>query len=452
MSRFYFSIDFMFLASSAQAVPRSKMLNLSDIYDGMSSAGETSSDEESTISTNRLILPSNVDPDDDVFEFGGIDICNDADSKLVDWSYNVFIPACKTLLYHCSDGGGSELSSEQILADLRSLSNTINYFCSEQQRLSGQLKFNVRGISSSLSTDRFHRLKDSKHKSKNSESPLVNGNTASMSSDSTSVSSGFEDSQYDRSYAVKILRSVSQSLIAPLLRDSEAGFTDDLYKSIVQAIQKIAWKVEACLSFNDPTKDFSIYSKIFSKEQGSTVMGMMIRALPPEEPKLLGHSSRSGSISVYKPKDEALLDADSSRVIRRTPSGRARPSGVVFDSTERRSGSPPETSRCLSGEYDKLINADAEFPTSPLGDLPQGRQRIATYASPQRVADLDKREFTESTSSRYVCCVCVCVSFMERCISPSLLNSLIAEQGLLQRGRIPLQLKFPSPPSPSLPS
>lgn len=420
-----FSIDNQYcclpsLSASSQVVPhmpRSKTLDSTDLYEDSS---PESSDEESTLGTSHMILPSaSIDPDDEVFEFGDIDICNEADTKLVDWAYNVFVPACKTLLYHCADGDSSELSSGQIIADLRSLSNTINYFCTEQQRLSGQLRFNVRGISSSLSTDRFQKLRNSK----NFDQRLVNGNTASMSSDSASASSsGFEDSHYDRSYAVKILRSVSQSLIAPLLRDSESGFTPDLYKSIVQAIQKIAWKVEACLSFNDPTKDFNIYSQIYNEENESIIRGMMIQALPPEEPKLqssVGRSSRSGSLSVWKSqsntKDEALLEVeDNSRVIRRTPSGRVRPSGGVFDSTGDTNGvkSPERVlARCVSGEYDSLLDARVESPTSPEDELPEGRRRIATYASPQRVSkkwegsDLQthkEAEFTESTASRQV--------------------------------------------------
>ncbi len=335
-----------------------------------------------------------MDPDDEVF-LGDIDICNEADTKLVDWSFNVFIPACRTLLYHCADGDESELASGQVLADLRSLSNTVYYFCTEQQRLSGQLRFNVRGISSSLSTDRFTKIRD---KAKNLEPLLSNGNTASMSSDSAS-SSGFEsqDSQYDRSYAVKILRSVSQSLIAPLLQDSEeGGFTSDLYKSIVQAIQKIAWKVEACLSFNDPSKEFNIYSEIFDDEQKSRLSVMMIRALPPEEPKLknsAGCSSRSGSLSAVSKnaaKEEGYLEMEKepARIIRRTPSGRARPGGMVMDSNSLSLDKQDsldkldENRNSSSLEYENGHRFDVRL---RLEEPPDRRlRRINTIASPDR--------------------------------------------------------------------
>ena len=288
-------------------------------------ASEGSGDEDSGSTAPSFLPHDGTGHDDDVFRpdfCGGLDVCYEADTKLVDWSYNVFVPACRTLLYHCRDGGTTELSSSQILVDLRSLSNTISFFCTEQQRLSGQLRGgggsgggggNGRvghGISASISTDRISRIRDLAKMSnvqRTDDAIGVGGGTgcsktASMSSDSAS-SSGFEsqDGSYDRSYSVKILRSVSQSLIAPLIQEYESGFTPELYKSIVQAIQKIAWKVEACLAINDPSKVAEVYSQIFDSEQQENLVEKMINALPPEEPKLVtadpGRTSRSGSMS-----------------------------------------------------------------------------------------------------------------------------------------------------------
>ena len=346
------------------------------LYDDDSS--EMSSDDESEV-TVPMMLP-HVDPDDDVFrEFGDIDICNEADTKLVDWSYNVFIPACRTLLLHCSESYNMEETPDQILADLRNLSNTISYFCSEQQRLSGQLRLNVKGISSSLSTDRFCKIKD---KAKNLTICQADSKT-SISSDSASSSGFGQDLQYDLSYAVKILRSVSQSLIAPLLHDFENGFTPDLYKSIVQAIQKIAWKVEACLSFNDPNNDFNIYAKIFDDEQKLRVTDMMIRALPPEEPKLkISASCKSESMSISSieksNKEDSLEANDVSRVVRRTPSGKVRPSGIIFDSDTL----SPGIEETLEGGAAKLNHVESDIHHDK--NWESCRPRMATIASPQR--------------------------------------------------------------------
>lgn len=89
----------------------------------------------------------------------------------------------------------------------------------------------------------------------------------------------------ETSVAMKVLRSVSSSLIPPLLSEANNGFSKDLYRKIVVAIQKISWKVEACLSYSIPDKEFSIHQEIFDDSQILKV-GFMMIALPPEEPKL----------------------------------------------------------------------------------------------------------------------------------------------------------------------
>ena len=273
-----------------------------DDYDYYLSGSEMSFGDGSSSAVPGL--SSRGSHDDDVFreEFGNLD--HEADSKLVDWSFNVFVPACHTLLHHCAMSGNTELAVSQVLVDMRSLSNTINFFCSEQQRLDGQHRHGIRSsITTSVSTDRITRIRDlsktmDQRCDRNSQyNPLSLSNSKS--------GSGFEsqEGRCDRSYAVKILRSVSQSLIAPLLYEYEDGSTPDLYKSIVQAVQKIAWKVEACLSFNEPSGDNNIYGMIFDKELEESLKEMMIRGLPPEEPKLkitAGCSSRSSSMSTSK--------------------------------------------------------------------------------------------------------------------------------------------------------
>ncbi len=394
-------------------------------YDGGSS-DTMSSDEESVVPSSEIGIPS-IDPDDEVFrEFGDIDLYNEADSKLVDWSFNIFVPACRTLLYHCADHDETMESSNQIFADLRSITNTISYFCSEQQRLSGQLRFNTRGISSSLSTDRFNRIKDKAKKlsiQRHTNHPHDNDDsrTNPSSSSDSATSSGFDnqDFQYDRSFAVKILRSVSRSLIAPLLHESESGFTPDLYKSIVQAIQKISWKVEACLSFNDPSSDFNIYIKIFDEEQKLSLSNLMMQALPPEEPKLktsAGRTSRSGSMSVASaaPVEVVVVGehqesndiegggggggngggsgGDMNHIIRRTPSGRARPGGMMINSSfleqsecadasdEDGRGGRGGGERGGADRISSSFESDARFEVSPDSNRP----RLKTFATPER--------------------------------------------------------------------
>ena len=312
------------------------------------SSSDNSSDMESVSVSQRNGFHSSRDSgehDDDVFHEVEIDMCTEADSKLVDWAYNVFVPACRTLLHHCAEEK-TELSVIQ--SHLRNLSNSIGYFCTEQQKMSNLLSLN-RGITMSISTDRFARfstlaVRGSSTNSNNNNGPSFSTKLSSSSTLST-ASSGFESQvcQADRSYAVKVLRSVSQLLIAPLLQQAETGFTQELYKAIVTVVQKISWKVEACLSFNNSGTEFEIHTEIFDEEQILKVREMMMKALPPEEPKLksaaLGSRSNSMSGKSLQKMSEAVPPAMTVETPegyvpvtgRRMPSLKRRPSGQVFD-------------------------------------------------------------------------------------------------------------------------
>ena len=287
---------------------------------------DMSSDEENYLGGNKGL-------DDEVFNDAGYSKMFDTDLKLIEWADKEFVPSCQALLQYCSEGCEK---SEQIKTQLKDLSNRIIYFSSEQQRLSVQLRsLNLRsGITASLSTDQFNRFSTMTDKSSQSH---TNQPTSPDSSGSPSVS-GREsgESQYDhRSYAVKVLRSVSKELIEPLLRDAaDFAFAAELYQAIVQAIQKIAWKVEACLSFNDPTKHFLIYHNIFTTSVTERVQSMMIRASPStNHTRQSNNASSSISEESSSPqRSNSIETIDPQRVIKRTPSGRIRPAGTVFNS------------------------------------------------------------------------------------------------------------------------
>ena len=259
-------------------------------------------------------IPS-LEQEDDIFIDGETpDVQEQAESKLINWAYNDFVPACHQLLSQCSDSQtrSAQIKSANIQSDLRSLSNTITFFCSEQQQRLSQV-FQVRpdtgrGISQSTSTQTFPRPV------KNRASGMA-GETAG-----------------DRSYAVKVLRSASQSLIAPLLVEASQreGFTATLHQAIIKALQKIAWKVEACLSFSNPNHSVEIHAKIFDAQHTEKVREMMIQALPPAEPKLQTAPFSKLSTKKRKSSEPAIATEGSYKVpMRRGQSLKERPEGVI---------------------------------------------------------------------------------------------------------------------------
>ena len=230
------------------------------------SSDESSSDGAGDGERIERIIPSpSLETEDDIFIDGELtDMQEEANTKLTNWAYNDFVPACRQLLSQCCEDTKSALvKSANIQAGLRGLSNAITFFCTEQQQRLSQV-FQLRPIrgnnqpSASLLTF-----------------PRPAKNLVSESSD-------------DRSYAVKVLRSASQSLISPLLVEAsqKEGFTPSLHQSIVKALQKIAWKVEACISFSNPSHSVEIHAKIFDDQPIKDVKELMIQVLPPAEPKL----------------------------------------------------------------------------------------------------------------------------------------------------------------------
>ena len=247
--------------------------------DSCSSSEDTSSEEtnDEVSHARHQLFKSNdssvLEHEDDIFNDGEApDTQEEADTKLINWATNDFVPACHQLLIQCSDSKtmSAQVKSANVQADLRSLSNAITFFCSEQQQRLSQMfhlkSANLRGISQSVSTQTFPRPK--------SVLTVLSGESG--------------ESNGDRSYAVKVLRSASHSLIAPLLfaATQREGFIPSLHQAIIKALQKIAWKVEACLSFTDPNNTANIHAMIFNAEHIVGVREIMIQALPPARPQL----------------------------------------------------------------------------------------------------------------------------------------------------------------------
>ena len=116
------------------------------------------------------------------------------------------------------------------------------------------------------------------------------------------------DSQSQTSVSVKVLRSISSSLLPPLLDGAYGEFTPDLFHDIVVAIQKISWKVEACLSFCSTVDTCMVHDEVFYDAILTGEMKDMMIASPPEEMKIQNSPAHLAVVSLKE--DQILLDAD----------------------------------------------------------------------------------------------------------------------------------------------
>lgn len=98
--------------------------------------------EQLGLSPNRALLDPRLSPMvsrhfdaelvDDVFELEKEkdQFEEEEKKKLQDWAKNVYVPACRSLLEHCSI---DTVSTKQVQTYLRLLANTITFFCNEHQ-------------------------------------------------------------------------------------------------------------------------------------------------------------------------------------------------------------------------------------------------------------------------------------------------------------------------------
>lgn len=263
----------------ATSEPFSSRSLVVDVSPFMNRRGEVGGIHKS-LGASAIVVPVNTNREEvhGVFQDERARVKNEEEieRKLVDWAVNVYVPACKSLLQHCA---AKKVVPSKVQADLRNLANTVTYFCNEHQERSN---FSHRGLSPSKS---FGEIPDAVAHAEPSQHLL-----------SPTRPRRPDHSESDSSVAVKVIRSVSSSLLHPLLGEAARGFSSELYKDIVSAIQKISWKVEACLTSVD--ENFSIHKEIFDPHQ-TLIVGTMMTALPPEEPKI--HSSpahviRKGSL------------------------------------------------------------------------------------------------------------------------------------------------------------
>ena len=101
---------------------------------------------------NDVFLPSplmrhkpDIIVDDDVFSEKNERRDDKENENLVDWAFNMYVPACKRLLESCNT---NPVDFQQIQVYLRLLTNTITFFCNEHQQLQNQ---HSRGLSPSKS-------------------------------------------------------------------------------------------------------------------------------------------------------------------------------------------------------------------------------------------------------------------------------------------------------------
>ena len=167
--------------------------------------------------------------------------------KLIDWAINQCIPACRNLLDNCQTSADVKI----IQSELKSIGTVVMGALKDEEAAAPILLQRSKASLSQLAT-------------------------------SSSETSMFGDA------TLKALTN-ALSLIESLLERLETidCVTPEVLKDIVATVQKIAWKVEACGFFKSESQPLKVHDAIFdSRFQSSSLGDMLVRASPPDIPKL----------------------------------------------------------------------------------------------------------------------------------------------------------------------
>ena len=199
--------------------------------DSSDSDGESSDDEFD----RREVFSSPIE--EEILSTSPANNSVQVDEKLVQWAKDEFIPLSHSILDECSKDQPIVLSLQ---SHLRELSNNLTQLCSTilRKRSSRSCSVNSQG---SLNEEEDHR------------EVLLDGTCDHLS------------------FIVRVL-SPSAPAMRPLIGKLSYGFSDQIYQEIARSLQKIAWKVEGCVSYENPEKRFECHKLVFDEGRKEKVL------------------------------------------------------------------------------------------------------------------------------------------------------------------------------------
>ena len=88
--------------------------------------------------------------------------------------------------------------------------------------------------------------------------------------------------QSQLSFVVRVLSPTVNSLI-PIISSLSRGFNEEVYQGVVFMLQKLAWKVEACVCYENPSWNFECHKLVFDESRRPAI-ARFLNASPLEPP------------------------------------------------------------------------------------------------------------------------------------------------------------------------
>ena len=187
---------------------------------------------------------------------------------LMIWAKDDFIPAAHSVLDVCAEDRPVVLCLQ---SHLRQLSNTITALCNRLLR--------------------------------------KQASTATVEDLTRSIEIAIQKPNSQLSFVVRVLSPTSNSL-GPIISKLSRGFSEAVYQDVVTVLQKLAWKIEACVRYESPNSEFECHKAVFDDSHKGDIT-RFLSVTPPIEPRLRTGSNVRHSTCDCQPNlvEEAVVTA-----------------------------------------------------------------------------------------------------------------------------------------------
>ena len=317
------------------------------------SSSDSESDNSSIMTDNEDMSVLDASTDFDIKE--NKQVVRDVALDL--WAQDTFMPVCVSLLDHCAN---ENVIASAVQEDLKLLASIVQGFCDQHQTSS-------RASSATARTKTPPAMASS----------LTRCTKFDFSEDCSPLA--------DEHVSVKVLHSVVESLISPLLAQISQEFTFAMCSEIVEMLRKLILQVEGCLSFLNSSKEVNIYGEIFT-EQRKQQLRKVVAATPPPAYKV--HSLC---------RDTKLASSDHRQFVRLSGSHVVSP---IQTNVIPASKTPVATTQSLSLSADKAslslsfhgktrsMDSGKDIDSDPLYFRPGRMRRTTVSLSHKEVANL----------------------------------------------------------------
>ena len=290
------------------------------------------------------------------------------------WAQDTFMPVCVSLLDHCAN---ENVVASAVQEDLKQLTSVMQGFCDQHQTSSR--------VSSATTKTKTPPVM---------ASSLTRCAKFDFSEDCSPLA--------DEHVSVKVLHSVVESLISPLVAQISQEFTFAMCSEIVEMLRKLILQVEGCLSFLNSSREVNIYGEIFT-DQRKQQLKKVVAATPPPAYKVhsLCRDTKSASTTKVPSNDyRQFVRLSGSHVVSQTQTTGNPISKKAVGTTQSLSLSADKSSLSLAfhGKARSMDSAK-DVDGDPLYFRPGKMRRTTVSLSHKEVANLflSKRRSTSAS-------------------------------------------------------